>query len=42
MAKRIPIIIDVESESVKFATESTLKVDITPKNLRHDFDLKSK
>ena len=26
----------------KFATESTLKVDITPKNLRHDFDLKSK
>ena len=26
----------------KFAAESTLKVDITPKNLRHDFDLKSK
>ena len=26
----------------KFASESTLKVDITPKNLRHDFDLKSK
>ena len=26
----------------KFAAESALKVDITPKNLRHDFDLKSK
>jgi len=27
---------------VKFAADSTLKVDISAKNLRHDFDLKSK
>ena len=27
---------------VKFAANSTLKVDISAKNLRHDFDLKSK